>query len=99
MLCPPSSCLSTELPVRYSTNAGAQLQTLQTQYPGLEALITSVLQQDPRPAQHVRKDSRREFAMLLYDLNIRWQMVDEGCEVLDITPTQQTRFPQRGGDR
>ncbi|MGA0804971.1 MAG: tRNA (N6-threonylcarbamoyladenosine(37)-N6)-methyltransferase TrmO [Pseudohongiellaceae bacterium] len=89
----------TELPVRYSTNAGAQLQTLQTQYPGLEALITSVLQQDPRPAQHVRKDSRREFAMLLYDLNIRWQMVDEGCEVLDITPTQQTRFPQRGGDR
>jgi len=87
------------LDVCFTAAARTQLQQWQQQHPHLETLITKVLEQDPRPAQHVRKDSQREFAMLLYDLNIRWRCADAVCEVLDITPTQQTHFPPRGYDQ
>lgn len=89
----------TMLEVRFSDPARTQLQDLQHQHPQLETLITKVLQQDPRPAQHVRKDSQRDFAMLLYDLNIRWRFSIEACEVLEITATQQSHFPPRASDQ
>jgi tRNA (adenine37-N6)-methyltransferase len=50
----------------------------------LQTLITQVLQQDPRPAQHVRKHSDREYGMLLYDYNIRWRVDGNTIEVLSI---------------
>jgi tRNA-Thr(GGU) m(6)t(6)A37 methyltransferase TsaA len=87
------------LNVRFCDAARTQLQALRHQHPQLETLITRVLQQDPRPAQHVRKESQRDFAMLLYNLNIRWRFVDEACEVLDIAATQQTHFPPRTRDQ
>lgn len=87
------------LEVRFSAEAQVQLQHWQQQYPQLEALITQVLRQDPRPAQHVRKNSRRDFAMLLYDLNIRWRCDAGICEVLEIATTTQTHFPPRGDDQ
>lgn len=87
------------LDVRFSAIARLQLQEWQSQYPHLEVLVTKVLRQDPRPAQHVRKDTRREFAMLLYDLNIRWCVEDQGCEVLEIEAVDHTDFPPRSRDQ
>jgi len=87
------------LELRFTPQARLQLQQWQQHYPQLEALITQVLQQDPRPAQHVRQDSRREFAMLLYELNIRWRFDAGVCEVLEIAATQQTQFPPRSRDQ
>jgi tRNA-Thr(GGU) m(6)t(6)A37 methyltransferase TsaA len=72
------------LQVRFSSAARDQLGTIGADYPELEGFISAVLQQDPRPAQHVRQESDRIFAMLLYDLNIRWQVQGTVCEVLDI---------------
>jgi tRNA-Thr(GGU) m(6)t(6)A37 methyltransferase TsaA len=73
-----------KLQVNFSAEAHAQLATFVSEYPQLENFITAVLQQDPRPAQHARQQSDREFGMFLYDLNIRWRVIADCCEVLEI---------------
>lgn len=83
------------LQVGFSAAARTQLQHWQHQYPLLETLITRTLQQDPRPAQHARKDSRREFAMLLHELNVRWRCEGQYCEVIDIAPLPGDAVPAR----
>lgn len=87
------------LGVDFTAAARMTLQQAQDEYPGLEALIRSVLAQDPRPAQHVRKQEQREFAMLLYHFNIRWRCADERCEVFEISTTEQRHFPARSADQ
>lgn len=47
-------------------------------------LIREVLQQDPRPAS--QKAERREFGMLLWDINVRWQVNGTGFLVLACEP-------------
>jgi hypothetical protein len=82
---PPQNSLQ----VNFSMVARTQLDTLITRYPDLELFITHVLQQDPRPAQHIKNAYNREFGMFLYDLNIRWRVADETCEVLLIETTDK----------
>ena len=72
------------LQVTFDEPARQQLDDLAGDYPHLANFISSVLQQDPRPAQHVRQESDREFGMFLYDLNIRWRVTGTTCEVLQI---------------
>lgn len=74
--------------VRFSEAARTVLAEQRERYPMLEGLIISVLQQDPRPAQHVRKGEGRGFGMFLYDLNIRWTVSGDQCEVLGIDKVQ-----------
>ncbi len=50
----------------------------------LKAFIQSVLEQDPRPAQHVRNDESREYGMQLYDFNIRWRVTGSHMQVLSV---------------
>lgn len=103
-----------QLEVHFSASAREQLAALQPKYPELAAFITSVLKQDPRPAQHKRKETGKVFAMLLHDLNVRWQMHEAdcevpggevlggevlGCEVLSIEITGSTQFPSKPGTR
>ncbi|MES2623861.1 MAG: tRNA (N6-threonylcarbamoyladenosine(37)-N6)-methyltransferase TrmO [Pseudomonadota bacterium] len=72
------------LQINFTTDAQNQLAEFGREYPELQNFIIAVLQQDPRPAQHVRQESAREFGMFLYDLNIRWRVTGETCEVLQI---------------
>lgn len=72
------------LQVRFSPQAQAQLEAFQSSHPEIEDLIRGVLQQDPRPAQHVRNAASGPFAMLMYDINVRWRVEDGSCEVLDL---------------
>jgi hypothetical protein len=72
------------LQVRFSTQACEQLLVFSNEYPELKNFIVAVLQQDPRPAQHTRQGSGREFGMFLYDLNIRWKVTADCCDVLQI---------------
>ncbi len=53
----------------YERNTGTPLATL----------ISEVLRADPRPAS--QRSRRKEFGMLLYDVNVRWRMEEEGCVV------------------
>lgn len=46
----------------------------------LLALITQVLQQDPRPPS--QKEDGREFGMTLWDVNVRWQVRGDAAHVL-----------------
>ena len=61
--------------------ARRQLVPFLDERPELERFITAVLQQDPRPAVHVRQAQPRDYAMFLYDLNIRWQVMGSLCSV------------------
>jgi tRNA-Thr(GGU) m(6)t(6)A37 methyltransferase TsaA len=73
--------------VTFSAEAAAQLDRLRAAQPQLEALIRGVLAQDPRPAQHARRDDdEREYGMYLDHFNIRWQMQDGASLVLRIEP-------------
>lgn len=83
-----------ELAIEFSAMALTQLQLLAPSYPELEAFICSVLKQDPRPAQHIRNQSSRSFAMLLYDLNISWICHEGLCTVLSIEQTALSHFPK-----
>lgn len=65
----------------YSLN---QLEIIDFKICDLQSFITSVLQQDPRPAQHVRNDENREYGMHLYDFNIRWRVNGSHMEVLSV---------------
>lgn len=72
------------LHVQFAEAAQAQLAPYLAQRPELERFIIAVLQQDPRPAVHVRQAQQRDYAMFLYDLNIRWQVNDDLCIVTAI---------------
>ncbi len=74
----------TLLRVSFSDAARRQLAPHLGQHPELETFITAVLQQDPRPAVHVRQSQQRDYAMFLHDLNIRWQVTDDLCTVTAI---------------
>ncbi|MBK1731914.1 tRNA (N6-threonylcarbamoyladenosine(37)-N6)-methyltransferase TrmO [Thiococcus pfennigii] len=55
----------------------------------LEALITQVILQDPRPGYMDRYPDRTDFAMRLYDLEIRWRLEGRTARVLAIDPTDR----------
>jgi tRNA-Thr(GGU) m(6)t(6)A37 methyltransferase TsaA len=43
-------------------------------------LIEEMIRQDPRPAS--QKGTKKQFGMLLWDVNIRWQVIDSQFQVL-----------------
>jgi tRNA-Thr(GGU) m(6)t(6)A37 methyltransferase TsaA len=76
----PAAALSVE----FTGEARAQLAHHLAQRPELEAFIVAVLQQDPRPAVHVRQAQERAYAMFLHDLNVRWRVDGTRCIVTAI---------------
>lgn len=71
-----------QLNVEFTDKAKDSIRKLQSTYPKLELLITQVLSQDPRPAYH--ENNSREYGMTLYDINIKWNVVDKICRVICI---------------
>lgn len=63
-----------QLSITFSLPAKISLQKLTLAYPELEQFIIQVLEQDPRPAYKQDKPDDKVYGMLLYDLNIQWQM-------------------------
>lgn len=75
------------LQVYFSELAKQQTLAWQQQYPDLLVLIEEILQQDPRPAYQKQQITDRIYGMTLWDINIRWQMIDmQTVEVLSLTP-------------
>lgn len=72
------------LEVVFSDEARAALTCYTDRSDDLEAFIRAVLAQDPRPAVHVRQDRERDYAVFLYDLNIRFRIDANCCSVLAI---------------
>lgn len=65
-----------ELPVSFSVQAKKNLLTYQHQYPELATFIEQVLAQDPRPAYKARQFDDDIYGMRLYNLNIKWQVIN-----------------------
>ncbi len=70
---------------RFSPQAEQQLAALQTDYPGLADFIAQVLQQDPRPAYKQSAHKDKVYGMSLYDLNIKWQVINSENHVISIS--------------
>jgi len=84
---PPAS--ATPRQVAFSPQAQAQLLIAD---PGgrrrLSELITQILAQDPRPGYMDQYPERQDFAMRLYDLEIRWRETGGQVLVLALTPAE-----------
>ena len=72
------------LNVLFSETALQQLKALESEYPQLDLLITQVLNQDPRPAYKKTKADSKIYGIRLYDLDIKWQVEQDNCHVLQI---------------
>ena len=70
----------------FSIEAEQDLKELNQNYPDLKAFISSVLQQDPRPAWKKKEVDEKRYGMNLYDLNIKWQIQDKQIHVISINP-------------
>ena len=73
--------------VEFSQQAKQDLTAFNHEYPELEALITEVLAQDPRPAYKKQTLDEKIYGMQLYDINIQWQLCDlSHIQVLSLKP-------------
>ena len=77
---PPSACLD----VGFSEAAAATCRLLSSKIPRLKALITGMLQCDPRPAYYHEKPVKKRFGTRIYDLDIKWECGDHGVIVYAI---------------
>ena len=58
-----------------------------SEYPDLQAFISNVLKQDPRPAYKKQKDGQQSYGMTLYNYNICWQVNESHNLVTSIENT------------
>jgi len=67
-----------QLPVSFSADADAVVAVSEVRLPGLRALVSQVLAQDPRPAFHSAAAAygERDYVLLLHDLRIVWRVTD-----------------------
>lgn len=70
--------------VIFTEQAIKQLKKLEQRYPTLGSLIQGVLSQDPRPAYHINSCTDKIYGMVLYDLNVKWQVINQQNIVLAI---------------
>ncbi|TMP76456.1 tRNA (N6-threonylcarbamoyladenosine(37)-N6)-methyltransferase TrmO [Pseudoalteromonas sp. S1608] len=65
----------TQMSVEFSQQA-LEFINKQSHYPELQAFISNVLKQDPRPAYKKQKQGVQSYGMNLYEYNITWQVTD-----------------------
>lgn len=70
--------------VTFSTSAAAVCKRLTKELPQLRAVITGMLQCDPRPAYYFEKPVKKHFGTRLYDLDVKWECGDHAIHVLAI---------------
>ena len=64
-----------KLSVAFTSEADAVCATLESvKYPALKKLIIEIIGNDPRPGYFALKKSDADFGMVLFDLNIRFQV-------------------------
>ena len=71
--------------VLFSEQVKSELKTAEIQYPTLGRIITEILQLDPRPAYQNEKQTKNEFAMKLYNYNLKWRLDNEQVVVTELT--------------
>ena len=67
----------TKLKVILSEETKQEIDRVKNKYPKLENIIVDILQLDPRPAYQEKKQSKNEFAIKLYDYDMKWHIENE----------------------
>ena len=62
--------------VIFSESVQEKIRKAEEKYPRLSIIITEILKLDPRPAYHEKKQIKKEFAIKLYEYDLKWH-VDE----------------------
>ncbi|MFC3396514.1 tRNA (N6-threonylcarbamoyladenosine(37)-N6)-methyltransferase TrmO [Brenneria rubrifaciens] len=73
-----------DMPVSFSPLAEQQIASNLHKYPHLKRFISQVLAQDPRPAYRKGEETEREYAVLLLEFNVRWQVSGKQTKVLSL---------------
>ncbi len=76
----------TSMQVEFTKQAEDFCFSIREQYPQIKPFIISLLKQDPRPAYKKQKKTVQEYAMSLYNFNIRWTTENNICSVFSISP-------------
>jgi len=69
------------IPVDFTAAARKAGERLEAERPGFTRLLEQVLGADPRPAYVDRHNTRTEFGLRLYDVNVRWCFEEGGIVV------------------
>lgn len=72
------------LPVRWTTEAEAQRQGFEAQWPELKAVIEQIISQDPRPAYRHGEAEDRVYGVRLYDLDVKFQFRPEAVWIVSV---------------
>ncbi|WP_020409627.1 tRNA (N6-threonylcarbamoyladenosine(37)-N6)-methyltransferase TrmO [Hahella ganghwensis] len=72
------------LPVIMEAEAESFLCSHSERYPDLKTLIIETISLDPRP-QYKGADDSKVYGLALFDLNIKWQVVDHMARVIEIS--------------
>ena len=62
--------------VVFLENALENIKKAEEKYPRLRIIITEILKLDPRPAYHEKKQIKKEFAIKLYEYDLKWNVED-----------------------
>lgn len=73
-----------KLKVSFSEQASSKIDIAEAQYPRFKMIIEQILQLDPRPAYHENKNIKNEFAIKLYDYDLKWQVIKDEVVVMDL---------------
>lgn len=82
---------SDDMQVIFTPQVETELDTYQSQYPGIKQFISQVLMQDPRPAYKKQSTENRDYAVHLLNFNIRWRVINGVTEVFAVEPREKTR--------
>lgn len=63
--------------VNFSDEANQHIDALEATYPDLRQLISDILQYDPRPVYVRKLANKKRFGFLLYELDVRVEILDE----------------------
>lgn len=75
--------------VMFTDEALAVIEAYRERLPELRHTITALLQYDPRPAYQAGGVAQKpEFAMRLYDFDLKWRMEEEKALVYDLVPVE-----------
>lgn len=71
--------------VIFSESVQEKIKKAEEKYPRLSIIITEILKLDPRPAYHEKKQIKKEFAIKLYDYDLKWHVEEKTIIVTALT--------------
>ena len=74
-----------KLKVEFTEQAKAEINKSENKYPNIGKIIIEILQLDPRPAYQGKKQIKNEFAIKLYEYDLKWYVENEYVIVTALT--------------